>query len=65
MLTIELADGGILLYEESFLPSELAQKYFQFSTTGSPQNLASARRIDSKELLSVFQTMLSRELSGL
>ena len=26
--TIELTDGGVLLYEESFLPSELADRYF-------------------------------------
>ncbi len=26
--TIELADGGILLYDETFLPSELADRYF-------------------------------------
>ena len=28
MQTIELTDGGILLYDESFLPSELADRYF-------------------------------------
>ena len=28
MKTIELSDGGILLYDESFLPSELADRYF-------------------------------------
>lgn len=26
--TIELTDGGVLLYKESFLPSELADRYF-------------------------------------
>lgn len=26
--TIELTDGGILLYDEAFLPSELADRYF-------------------------------------
>jgi alkylated DNA repair dioxygenase AlkB len=28
MDTIELADGGLLLYEEAFLPADLAQRYF-------------------------------------
>ncbi|WP_417737756.1 alpha-ketoglutarate-dependent dioxygenase AlkB family protein [Rosistilla oblonga] len=28
MQTIELTDGGILLYDEHFLPSELADRYF-------------------------------------
>ena len=28
MKTIELTDGGILLYEEAFLPSELSDRYF-------------------------------------
>ena len=28
MQTIDLTDGGILLYEEAFLPSELADQYF-------------------------------------
>ncbi len=28
MQTIELTDGGILLYEEAFLPSDLADRYF-------------------------------------
>lgn len=28
MQTIELTDGGILLYDEAFLPSELADRYF-------------------------------------
>lgn len=28
MQAIELTDGGILLYDESFLPSELADRYF-------------------------------------
>ncbi len=26
--TIELTDGGVLLYDESFLPGELADRYF-------------------------------------
>ena len=26
--TIELTDGGVLLYKETFLPSELADRYF-------------------------------------
>ncbi len=28
METIELADGGIILYDEAFLPPDLAQRYF-------------------------------------
>jgi alkylated DNA repair dioxygenase AlkB len=28
METIELTDGGLLLYDEAFLPSELADRYF-------------------------------------
>ena len=28
MDTIELADGGLLLYEEAFLPADLADRYF-------------------------------------
>jgi len=28
METIELADGGILLYDDAFLPSDLAYRYF-------------------------------------
>jgi alkylated DNA repair dioxygenase AlkB len=28
MDTIELADGGILLYEEAFFPADLAERYF-------------------------------------
>jgi alkylated DNA repair dioxygenase AlkB len=28
MDTIELADGGLLLYEEAFLPADLAKRYF-------------------------------------
>ena len=28
MDTIELADGGLLLYEEVFLPADLAERYF-------------------------------------
>lgn len=28
METIELADGGLLLYEEVFLPADLAERYF-------------------------------------
>jgi alkylated DNA repair dioxygenase AlkB len=28
MQTIELRDGGVLLYDEAFLPSELADRYF-------------------------------------
>ncbi|WP_162006883.1 alpha-ketoglutarate-dependent dioxygenase AlkB family protein [Roseimaritima sediminicola] len=28
MQTIELTDGGILLYDESFLPAELSDRYF-------------------------------------
>ena len=28
MQTIELTDGGILLHDESFLPAELAERYF-------------------------------------
>jgi alkylated DNA repair dioxygenase AlkB len=28
MTTIELADGGLLLYEEAFLPTDLADRYF-------------------------------------
>jgi len=28
MKTIELADGGILLYDEAFLPTDLAERYF-------------------------------------
>ena len=28
MDTIELADGGVLLYEEAFLPADLADRYF-------------------------------------
>ena len=28
MQTIELTDGGILLYHESFLPAELSDRYF-------------------------------------
>lgn len=28
METIELADGGIILYQESFLPPDLADQYF-------------------------------------
>ena len=28
MDTIELADGGLLLYEEAFLPPDLADRYF-------------------------------------
>jgi alkylated DNA repair dioxygenase AlkB len=28
MGTIELADGGVLLYEEAFLPADLADRYF-------------------------------------
>lgn len=28
METIELADGGILLYDQAFLPPDLADRYF-------------------------------------
>ena len=28
METIELTDGGILLYDEAFLPTNLADRYF-------------------------------------
>jgi hypothetical protein len=28
MQTIELTDGGILLYDEAFLPPEIADRYF-------------------------------------
>ena len=28
METIELADGGILLYDDAFLPPDLADQYF-------------------------------------
>ncbi len=28
MQTINLTDGGILLYEEAFLPADLADRYF-------------------------------------
>jgi hypothetical protein len=28
METIELTDGGLLLYDEAFLPTDLAHRYF-------------------------------------
>ncbi len=28
METIELADGGLMLYDEAFLPHDLAERYF-------------------------------------
>ena len=28
MATLELADGGILLYDDTFLPPDLADRYF-------------------------------------
>ena len=28
MDTIELADGGLLLYEEAFLPADIGERYF-------------------------------------
>lgn len=28
MDTIELADGGLLLYDDAFLPPDLAERYF-------------------------------------
>ena len=28
MDTLDLADGGLLLYEEAFLPADLADRYF-------------------------------------
>src|SRR4051794_6554828 len=35
MQTIELADGGLLLYEEAFLPADLAGQYFVELRDGS------------------------------
>ena len=44
--TIELTDGGILLYDEAFLPSELADRYFVtsygISAFGSKSRVSSA-----------------------
>ena len=43
--TIELADGGILLYAEAFLPPDLANRYFvELRDTSVPRRPMHLRR---------------------
>lgn len=66
METIELADGGILLYDDAFLPPDLAQRYFVELTdkTAWEQKPASFGRLQPRLTASYGDEGITYRYSG-